>query len=94
MYRETKKACIGKCEQGQYELLNRELDFDYVVNKLGELEDFVEAIQDFYGISKDKGLLEILELLFVFKTSYINLTNSFDQLSTRYRDLIRERDED
>ena len=72
MYRETKKACIDKCEQGQYELLNRELDFDYVVNKLGELEDFVEAVQDIYGISKDKGLLEILELLFVFKTSYTN----------------------
>lgn len=94
MYRETKKVCIDKCEQEQYKLLNRELDFDYVVNKLGELEDFVEAIQDFYGISKDSGLLEILELLFVFKTSYINLTNGFDQLSTRYRDLIRERDED
>ena len=94
MYRETKKVCIDKCEQEQYKLLNRELDFDYVVNKLGELEDFVEAIQDFYGISKDSDLLEILELLFVFKTSYTNLTNRFDQLSTRYRDLIRERDED
>ena len=93
MYRETKKICIDKYEQGQYEPLSRALDFDYVVNKLGELEDFVEAIQDFYGISKDSGLLEILELLFVFKTSYINLTNRFDQLSTRYRDLIRERDE-
>ena len=94
MYRETKKVCIDKCEQEQYKLLNRELDFDYVVNKLGELEDFVEAIQDFYGISKDSDLLEILELLFVFKTSYTNLTNRFDQLSMRYRDLIRERDED
>ena len=34
MYRETKKICIDKYEQGQYKPLSRELDFDYVVNKI------------------------------------------------------------
>jgi hypothetical protein len=83
-------------EQNVYRLKNKDdNETQYLVNKLGEYEDFIQAIISFYNMNKEITLTEILEKLFVFKTSYVNLTNSYDKLTTKYRDLlkVRERDE-
>jgi hypothetical protein len=41
-------------------------------------------------MSNDYDLLAILEFLFVFRTSYINLSNKFDELTTKYIKLLEK----
>ena len=90
MYRETEKIGLDKYNQSEYKMKSRDIDLPYVINKLGELEDFVESIQSFYNMSNDYDLLAILEFLFVFRTSYINLSNKFDELTTKYIKLLEK----
>ena len=84
------KDCMEYAKQWWDAYVETGISPDFDEKKDKEYLDIIRATDE----TKDSDLLEILELLFVFKTSYTNLTNRFDQLSTRYRDLIRERDED
>lgn len=90
MNRLTEKISDELAENPEYMLKYKSIDNNNLINKFGEHEDFVESIIDFYGMDKDSDLLEILETLFVFKTSYVNLTNRFDELAAKYRDLLEK----